>query len=377
MKYLLVPILLTLFASHSWAGKITRLWLTHKSNDPSKIVVNWLSDEPGDSIVRFGLNSGLKNSLRLADNTTLHHVEIPLQQRDALYHYSVKSGQQESVMATFKTYPTEVLRIAVAADWQDKPNLAAILKDDVHLLATAGDHISRLWDQCGEGNKECVTPFADLVGTYPELFRSTPFMPSLGNHDREIRRRGPQPPKEPVYDVDATAFRRFFALPDEQWKWHFEIPEFNFRLISLDFNHTSDLGTTWQSSHPFAQNSEQFKWYQRLMEHPSEFVVTLYNEQNARIRNQANQQWHQQFQKGTLCISGFGYFAERAEVDGFPYYNTALNGRNRQYPDPHSKFLQGEDNYILLTIERVGKMTVEIKSLNSGKVLDQQEFMRR
>ncbi len=113
------------------------------------------------------------------------------------------------------------------------------------------------------------------------------------------------------------------------------------------------------------------------MKQPPEFVVTLYNERNAGIRNQARQQWHQQFRKGTLCITGFGYFAERAEVDGVTYYNTALNGRKHQYPDPHSKFLQGEDSYILLTIERAGKMTVEIKSLNSGKVLDQQEFMRR
>ncbi len=235
MRCLFVPILLILFASHSTAGEITRVWLTHQSNDPEKIVVNWLSDEPGDSTVRFGLTPELENSIQAAGNTTLHHVEIPLQHRDTVYHYSVKSGQQESAVATFKAYPTEVLRIAVAADWQDKPDLAAIRKDDVHLLATAGDHIPRLWAQCGEGNKECVKPFAELVGTYPELFRSTPFMPTLGNHDREIRHRGPRPPKEPVYDIDATAFRRFFALPDEQWKWHFDIPEFHVRLIALDF----------------------------------------------------------------------------------------------------------------------------------------------
>ncbi|WP_417849445.1 hypothetical protein [Thalassoglobus sp.] len=74
-------------------------------------------------------------------------------------------------------------------------------------------------------------------------------------------------------------------------------------------------------------------------------------------------------------MTGFGDYAERAEVDGFPYYNTALNGRGNQYPDPNSKFLAGEDSYLLLTVERGGKMTVEIKSLENT-VLDRQEFER-
>jgi len=63
-------------------------------------------------------------------------------------------------------------------------------------------------------------------------------------------------------------------------------------------------------------------------------------------------------------------------VDGFSYYNTSLNGTGSQYPDPQSKFLAGKDSYILLTVERSGKMTVEIKSLG-GEVLDQREFGRR
>ena len=45
----------------------------------------------------------------------------------------------------------------------------------------------------------------------------------------------------------------------------------------------------------------------------------------------------------SACITGFGYFAERAEVDGVPYYNTSLSGTGNQYPDPHSQFLAGEN----------------------------------
>lgn len=355
------------------AEEISKIWLTHKTNDPSKIVVNWTSEEPGDSVVRYGASDDDSETVRIDESTTLHHVEIPLKHRDTVYHYSVSTGEQRSADATFKAYPTDVLRVAVVADWQGKPELSAIAEDDVHLLLTAGDNIARLWDQCGQGNKECVKPYIDLIEAYPELFRSTPIMPILGNHDREIRPRGDKPPTEPVYDVDATAFRRFFELHGDEWKWHFDLPEFDLRFVALDFNHISDFGTTWQTCHAFDEDSEQFQWCEKLMEKPPGFVVTLYNEKNSNIRNKAGGKWHDLFRQGTCCITGFGYFAERAEVDSFPYYNTALNGRGHQFPDPQSKFLAGEDNYILLTVKSGGPMTVEIKSLG-GEVLDRREY---
>ena len=54
-----------------------------------------------------------------------------------------------------------------------------------------------------------------------------------------------QPPAEPVYDVGATAFRTFFALPGDGWKWHFDVPAFGVRFVALDLNHIQDRGTTW------------------------------------------------------------------------------------------------------------------------------------
>ncbi len=186
--------------------------------------------------------------MRIDENTTLHHVGIPLKHRDAVYHYSVRTGEQRSADATFKAYPTDVLRVAVVADWQGKPDLSVIVKDDVHLLLTAGDNIASIWQTCGEGQKDCVKPYAALIDAYPELFR-----------------------------------------------------------------------------------------------------------------------------RGACCITGFGYYAERAEVDEFPYYNTSLSGKGNQYPDPHSKFLAGEDSYILLTVRRGGLMTVEVKSLKNT-VLDRRDF---
>ena len=104
------------------------------------------------------------------------------------------------------------------------------------------------------------------------------------------------------------------------------------------------------------------------------FVVTLYNERNGSMRAQERGAWHNMFRKGTIAITGFGYYAERAEVDGFTYYNTSLNGKGNQYPDSNSKFLKDADSYILLTLmKNPAKMVVEIKGLD-GTVLDRKVY---
>lgn len=374
MPYRLAVVCLLLCCSPAFA-QVERVWLGHRSHDPGKLVVNWMTTEPGDSVVRFGRTAEYGHEVRVANDSTMHHVEIPLEESGGEYHYCVRTGDQYSKDATFKAYPADVLRVAVAADWQGLPDLTAIIKDDPHLLLTAGDNISNTHQLCGAGTKDCVTPYAGLIDCYPELFRSVPFMPVLGNHDKEMRPRGSKPPDQPVYDIDATAFRLFFELPDDEWKWHFDVPGFDVRFAALDLNHISDFGTTWQASHSFKKDSEQFHWYDKLMtEQSRKFVVTLYNERNGSMRAQERGAWHEMFRKGTIAISGFGYYAERAEVDGFTYYNTSLSGKGNQYPDSQSKFLKGKDSYILLTLTKnPAKMVVEIKGLD-GTVLDRKVF---
>ncbi len=381
MKNLYFKLILLLFASslvilHAEEPSIDQIWLGHRSHDPGKLVVNWISKEPGESIVRFGRTVNYKQEVRVANKTTLHHVEIPLAETGGVYHYSVHTGNQSSKGFTFKAYPKDVLRVAVVADWQGLPDLSAIKKDNVHLLLTAGDNIKNIHQLCGAGKKACVKPYLQLIERYPELFRSVPFMPVLGNHDKQIRQRGSKPPTQPVYDIEATAFRRFFELPGDEWKWHFDIPGFDIRFAALDLHHISDLGSTWQSSHPFGKDSEQFLWYEKLMNDKArKFIVTLYNERNGSMRAQARGAWHGMFRKGTIAITGFGHYAERAEVNGFPYYNTSLSGKGTHYPDGKSAFLKGEDSYILLTITKnPAKIAVEIKGLD-GKVLDRKTYL--
>lgn len=360
-------------------AQIERIWLTHQSPDPSKIVVSWESPSPGDSRVEFGTTAALGRSVHVPGERTLHHVEIPLSEKEVIWHYRVSTRGQASGIESFKGLPARELRLAIVADWGfARPDLSALIRDDVHLLLTAGDNIPDLHTTCGVGVTDCTKPFASLIDRHPALFRSTPFMPGLGNHDREIRPRGPRPPEMPVYDVPATAYRRFFALPGDEWKWAFDIPDFDLRLIMLDLNHISDQGTTWQTCHPLGEDSEQLAWYEKTMrESRAGHVLTIYNERNASVRSQAKGRWGRLIQQGSLAITGFGYFAERAEVDGFPYYNTALKGTGDRYPDPKSAFLASEDNYLLLSLDRdKGTLSAAIKALD-GRVLDEKVYSKR
>jgi hypothetical protein len=354
---------------------ITRLWLTHRSPDPTKIVVNWETDEPGDSRVTFAAGPAAPQTVRVDENVTLHHVEIPVAAADVKVRYHVETGSRRSAEAAFKAYPSDELRAAIVADWQGKPKFDAVTADDVHLLLTAGDNVPSLHGPCPVGVKDCTKPYSKLVDTYPELFRTTPWMPALGNHDREIRPRGPMPPAEPVYDVDATAYRSFVELPGDEWKWRFDVPTVGLRIVALDLNHIQDVGTTWQTCHPYDKPSEQFRWYEKVMTGPQPpFVVTLHNEKSGVIRGKEGGAWHDLFRRGTIAVTGFGYFAERAEVDGFSYYNTAL-GKGAPYRDAKAEFFAVTPSYVLVKV-KAGKMTVELKSLD-GEVLDRREYVEK
>lgn len=371
-RSILLALALSLASQVVAATEIMRVWLSHKSNDPSRLVVNWESNQPGPAAVRYTAGDGAERIVEVDEKTTLHHVEIPLTNPHAPVRYRVATGDERSPEFTFRGYEAGELRVAVVADWQGKPNLDAILRDDVHLLLTAGDNIADLHRACGAAEPECTLPYSALVDAYPTLFSRVPFLPILGNHDREMRPRGPQPPQEPVYDVDATAFRKFFELPDDEWKWRFDLPQFGVRFIGLDLNHTSDFGTTWQTCHAFDRKSEQFAWYQKLMTGPQpKFVVTLQNERNASMRAREAGDWHDLFRRGTLTVTGFGYFAERAEVDGHAYYNTAL-GTGAKYPDPKSQFFAGTPSYLLLVV-RQDRLTATLKDLD-GNALDVKAF---
>lgn len=357
---------------------VERIWLTHQSPDPSKLVVSWQTSEPGESTVEYGTSAALGETATAAGSRTLHHIEIPLAHKDTVYHYRVKTGDQVSEVATFKGYPTQTLRIAVIANLRAdaKIDLSGLKQDDVHLLLSAGDTAMQ-YQFCGESLPDCTKSHGTAIDTQAELFRSTPFLPTLGNLDRKIRQSSDGPEK-PAYDIPATAYRAFFALPGAEWHWTFSIPDFDLQLVSVDMNHTGDFGTPDQSCHPFGADSEQLRWYRGVMDAAKAGqIVTLYGETGGRVRSHAGGEWKRLIEKGTVAISGEAYHAERVVEGGVTYLNASVRGNGTFGIDPNPAFIDKSAGYILLTVDRQsGRMTAALKTLD-GRVLDEQTIDRR
>lgn len=379
MKAICLTLALTALLALPAAAKVERVWMTHQSPDNSKIVISWETTEPGDSVVEFGTSPQLGQTAKVDGSRTLHHVEIPIPQRDTVYHYRVMSGAQVSDINTFKGYPGKVLRIAVVANIRAdaKLNFAAIKKDDPHLLISAGDTAMQ-YQFATQADKEATKSHSKAIDTQADLFKSTPFMVSLGNLDRKIRPNGLSM-EEPGYDIEATGYRKFFTLPGKEWIWSWDIPDFDLRLVSVDMSHTGDFGKPNQACHAFDKDSEQFKWYEETMNATKAgFVITIYGETSGTVRRHAEGGWKRCIEKGTIGISGECYHAERTEVDGCTYYNSSVRGNGTFGHDPKAAFSDKAASYKLITLDRdAGTMKVELKALEDGRVLDSKTFTKR
>lgn len=358
------------------AADITRLWLTHNTGDPSALVVNWETDAPGPSRVDYGPTEALGESVERADPVQLHHVSIPFPAEGVLY-YRVTTGDAQSAVFPVKSYSGDTLRIAAAANWYLWPSLDAVLADDPHLLLSCGDKVIDVASLESPGAPGYTAPFSRLVGLYPDLFARTPFLPALGNHDRQIRYLEDEN-ESPLYDLEATAFRAFFPLPGDGRYYQFDIPAFGVGLIALDLSHIRDVGTPRQSCLPLDRASEQFRWYRDAIRNRHQrFLITYYNESNANVRSAAGGAWETAIRQGSAALSGFGSFAERAEVKGFPYFNAGLKSGDDYRDRAGSKFFSPDPSYILIEIPREGeRMTVKLKGLD-GATLDQSEWPGR
>ena len=366
VRCFLVVVWLVLVALPAPGEYITRIWLTHPTGDASTLMVNWETAQPGPSRVAYGPTEALGQDVTSDESATLHQVEIPFPDAGTLY-YRVSTGNRCSAIYPVKSYSGDALRIVAAADWQDRPRLDGLRKDDPHLLLSCGDMVSSITSLERPGDRSNTEPFAQLIDTYPALFARTPFMPVLGNHDRQLMYRLLQPPAEPIYDLEATAFRRFFPLPDPGRNWYLDIPAFDLRLIALDLSHTPDAGTTWQSCQDFGVDSAQLKWYRETMEASDQrFVITAYNEWHHLVGKIADGEWMKIAKQGSAAVSGFGLFAERADFEGLPCFNTALKTGDIYGNGGRTRFYQKAPSYLLLTIPREGPMVAEFKGLNGA-----------
>lgn len=359
------------------ATPITRIWLTHNTSEPATLVVNWESKSPGPSRVDYGASASLGESSVSDEPATMHHVAIPFP-ASGLLHYRVKTGTEQSDIHTVKSYGGDTLRVAAAANWQFLPSLDAVLKDDPHLLLSCGDMVIDIVSPRNFGDTDNTDPYARVIERYPALFASVPFMPALGNHDRQIRYAIDGETPEPLYDIEATAFREFFPLPGDGRRYHFDIPAFAVRFAALDVSHIRDVGTPRQSCQALDRASEQFRWYRDLVRSRTQrFMITYYNESSHNLRNAEGGAWETLLRQNSVALSGFGSYAERAEVKGTPYFNTGLKAHDAFGDRQGGRFYQAVASYTLLTLTRENElMEVELKDIN-GNVLDRSAWPGR
>ena len=382
MKALGITVLAALVGTAEDAPLPKAVWLTYARNAPTHLTVNWATERPCSSAVRYGADAACGARAGTAGQTTLHHVEVPLPASGEFY-YRLEAGGGVTEAVKFAGFPGDELRVAMVADWGFAgSDVSAILRDGIHLLATGGDHVAGLHGGgvAGDAAKTNVAPHLKLLGAYPELFRRVPVMPVLGNHDREIRPRGkPETLEDPVYDVEAAAYRALFPLPDKGWCWQFQIPAFEVRFVGVDLNHVQDFGTLLQTCHDYREASEQLAWYRGVMEGAGpRFTLTLNNEKSSVVRGLARGEWGRLMRRGTLTATGFGYFAERAEEGGYPWFNTSLSGTGTVYKDPSSRFIASENSYLLLRFRKgAPTLRVELKRLADGQVLDASDWPKR
>lgn len=361
----------------SAAAPITRIWLTHKTSEPSKLMVNWESKEAGPSRVEYGASEALGESAASDKPATLHHVEIPFPQ-SGLLHYRVSTGGEVSAINAVKSYSGETLRIAATANWQFRPAIDGLIQDDPHLLLSCGDMVLDVVTIDNVGATGNTQPFATIIDRYPALFARVPFLPALGNHERQIRYLKEGQAVEAIYDLEATAFRSYFPLPEDGRRYYFDVPAFGTRLVALDLSHIRDVGTLRQSCQPFNRSSEQFQWYREVVKtRPDRFMLTYFNESGPNIRAQEKGMWENMLRQGSAVLSGFGSFAERAEVRGMPYFTSALKVLDSFGDKANGKFYRAVEGYTLVTIPKNDEMmTVELKKTD-GTVLDRSEWPSR
>ena len=309
----------------------------------------------------------------------MHHIEVPLLQTDAEYKDRVRTNGQKSDWNAFHGMPTKKpLKIADFAVWgfAGQANISNILNEKPTFIITAGDNVPSLFEYGKEGNIHCVESYLKLVDAHPELFNHIPFMPALGNHDKQLHSRGLKPPADyMVYDTLSTAFIEFFELPGDEWKWSFEIPDYNIQFLAVDLNHIRDIGNNWQTCRTFDANSEQFRWYKNKIE-SSKFTynITLANSSNPHIRRAENGIWGKAMGNNTAVISGSGYYAEVAKPNETLYFNSSLIAGD-VYADPIAIITKKEPSYVLLTCS-IDSLTISLKNLNNGDDIYSETFSK-
>lgn len=173
---------------------------------PASVTVRWRTNVPCRSRVRFGTSATTLD--RVADGdaaTTEHKVIVRGLTPDHPYWYALADGERTvagDASFTFRTPPSpgsaRPTRIWVLGDPGTADHRSAAVYKAYRDYA--GAHRTDVWITVGDnayprGSEDQLD--AAIFETYPELLRTTPFWPALGNHD--LKTGDPARERTPYY----------------------------------------------------------------------------------------------------------------------------------------------------------------------------------
>jgi len=164
------------------------------SNDTATIF--WRTESSENSIVHYGENSSLLESVTNATLVTDHIIPLESLEMDTKYYYTVESGSDESEMYHFYTAPAdgEEFRLVIAGDNRpdgtDHPvqpeifsELAEkIIEEEPHMVILTGDFVYTVTTTDADNLVawEYLTNITDHIGHY------APVIGVVGNHDTGV-----------------------------------------------------------------------------------------------------------------------------------------------------------------------------------------------
>jgi Calcineurin-like phosphoesterase/Purple acid Phosphatase, N-terminal domain len=205
---------------------------------PDGMTIMWETNRKLPGIVEYGRTKELGTTVEDAREKVLHEVRLPGLKPATTYHYRVRTGDLASEVFQFRTAPpfgTKRWRIALYGDsrsfpFRHKQVADGIRKAKVDMIVHTGDIVAN-----GKDHDSWRKEFFDPLG---ELARSTPWVSTIGNHER-----------------DAADYFSYMAQPGN--KHYFALDYGSAHIVCLDSNSWIEKG----------RDSKQGEW---LVEHLAE-----------------------------------------------------------------------------------------------------------
>lgn len=229
MKRLLIVFLL-IYGNALAVSNCDDVWLTYGDTSPeNSIVINWHTHHNGNSIVEYGLTSGLGTTDSTTDDMTrFHHVELTGLSKGTKYFYKARSnGIDTSSIRWFTTDDGDyITKILAMGDTQHHDTLQvtidSLLARNHHLGIDLFLHVGDIIHDADDSLEWEINGLFPILDT---LIGYIPFIPCMGNH-------------ETSGDSAVSAYKNYFQLPsngtDEYW--------YSFNYSKIHFVSSSRIG---------------------------------------------------------------------------------------------------------------------------------------